>query len=58
MNGEEVVLVKVNDVGSAFVLSVADTYVPPTFYYQVVAMNSSPQICRVVVRGLTVFEER
>ena len=40
------------------VLGVADTYVPPTFYYQVVAMNSSPRICRVVVRGLTAFEER
>lgn len=40
------------------VLGVADTYVPPTFYYQVVAMNSSQRVCRVVVRGLTVFEER
>lgn len=33
-------------------------YVPPTFYYQVVAMNSTPQSCRLVVRGLTAFEER
>lgn len=39
------------------VLGVSDTYVPPTFYYQVVAMNSSPQNCRLVVRGLTAFEE-
>ena len=40
------------------VLSVANTYVPSTFYYQVVAMNSTPQSCRLVVRGLTTFEER
>ena len=40
------------------VLGVSDTYVPPTFYYQVVAMNSSQQSCRVIVRGLTAFEER
>ena len=39
------------------VLGVSDTYVPPTFYYQVVAMNSTPQSCRLVVRGLTAFEE-
>ena len=39
------------------VLGVANIYVPPTFYYQVVAMNSTPQSCRIVVRGLTAFEE-